>query len=72
MYYLRHQEAKLLKLAKNFKTVLVLGARQVGKSTLLSHCFPGHKHSTFDALTDDFGLKADPILFLTHFHHQLF
>ncbi len=56
-----------MRLAENFKTVLIVGARQVGKSTLLSHCFPEYKHITFDGLTDDFGAKADPTLFLNNF-----
>ena len=67
MYLKRHLEGKLMRLAENFKTVLIVGARQVGKSTLLSHCFPEYKHITFDGLTDDFGAKADPTLFLNNF-----
>lgn len=67
MYLKRHLESKLSRFAQNFKTVLVVGARQVGKSTLLSHCFPDYKHITFDGLTDDFGAKADPTLFLNNF-----
>lgn len=67
MYYKRNLEEKLQRLANNFKAVLVVGARQVGKSTLLSHCFPNYKHVTFDGLTDDFGAKADPTLFLNNF-----
>lgn len=67
MYYTRHLEEKLLKLATQFKVVLILGARQVGKSTLLGHCFPTLKHITFDALMDDHGAKADPTRFLNNF-----
>lgn len=67
MYLHRDQEDKLKRLAQHFKTVLVVGARQVGKSTLLSHCFPTLQHITFDGLTDDYGAKADPTLFLNNF-----
>jgi predicted AAA+ superfamily ATPase len=67
MYRQRLQEKKLCQLQKNFKTVLVVGARQVGKSTLLSHCFPNIKHITFDPLTDDFTARTDPVRFLNNF-----
>lgn len=67
MYLPRLQESKLKQLQKNFRTVLIVGARQVGKSTLLSHCFPSFKHITFDPLTDDFGAKEDPVRFLNNF-----
>lgn len=67
MYYKRLLEDKLARLARNFKTVLVVGARQVGKSTLLSHCFSQYKHITFDALADDYGAKLDPVRFLNNF-----
>jgi len=67
MYYSRHLEKKLIKLATQFKVVLLLGARQVGKSTLLGHCFPQLKHITFDPLVDDYGAKEDPVRFLNNF-----
>lgn len=67
MFVRRLLEEKLLRLAKDFKAVLIVGARQVGKSTLLAHCFPNIKHITFDALTDNLGVKADPLRFLNNF-----
>ena len=36
------------KAEKNFKAVLITGARQAGKSTLLKKLFPSRKHITFD------------------------
>ena len=36
------------KAEKNFKTVLITGARQAGKSTLLKKLFPSRKYITFD------------------------
>ena len=38
----------LQKAEKNFKVVLVTGARQTGKSTILKKMFPGRRYITFD------------------------
>lgn len=67
MYIPRLLQPKLKRLVKNFKIILVVGARQVGKSTLLTHCYPQLKHITFDAITDDYGVRNDPIRFLNNF-----
>ena len=61
MYRVRHLEEKLLKLAK---IVLILGARQVGKSTLLKRLYPEIPNITFDAYQDIYNVRADPDLFL--------
>lgn len=53
----RHVEAKLLSLARFSKVVMILGARQVGKSTLLKKVFPHIPHITFDAHQDLLTLK---------------
>lgn len=67
MYHVRHLENTIKSLAKHFKVVLVLGARQVGKSTILQHIFPDLKHIVFDAVTDQFLARTDPELFLQNF-----
>ena len=67
MYKKRHIEEKLLLLARNFKVVLILGARQVGKSTLLKNVFPHYKHITFDPVQDLYAARQDPDLFLNNF-----
>ena len=36
------------KAERTFKAVLITGARQTGKSTLLKHMFPEKKYVTFD------------------------
>ncbi|MBI2435321.1 MAG: AAA family ATPase, partial [Candidatus Hydrogenedentes bacterium] len=54
-------------MARHFKGVLVVGARQVGKSTLLAHLFPKVKRVTFDPLQDVLGARRDPDLFLDNF-----
>ena len=66
-YKTRHAEQKILQLAKNFKIILVLGARQVGKSTLLKHMLPDIKMFVFDPVQDLFGARQDPDLFLNNF-----
>lgn len=67
MYLKRHMESKLLNYAKNFKIVLVKGARQVGKSTLIKNCFPNLKTIVFDPVQDLYGARQDPDQFLANF-----
>ncbi len=68
MRYLdRHLEARLLRHARAFKIVLVAGARQVGKSTLLDHVFPDVRTVVFDAVQDLYGARSDPDQFLDTF-----
>lgn len=67
MWYDRHFQNKLQRLATNFKVVMLLGARQVGKSSLLAHLYPQLKHITFDPYNDQFGAKSDPDQFLKNF-----
>ena len=63
----RHRllETKLKKLAMHFPAIVITGARQVGKSTLLAHLF-GKKarHIVFDPITDELGARRDPEFFL--------
>jgi len=66
-YLERHLEQRLLRHAKAFKTVLVAGARQVGKSTLLGHVFPDIKQVVFDPVQDLYGARSDPDQFLDTF-----
>jgi len=64
MYKNRHIHAKVLSLAKISKVLLITGARQVGKSTLLENLFPGVELITFDPATDVKGARKDPDFFL--------
>jgi predicted AAA+ superfamily ATPase len=52
MYHHRLIEQKLKEIAKYNKIVLLVGARQVGKSTLLKHLFPHTKHFLFEPVQD--------------------
>jgi len=44
--------------------VVIVGARQVGKSTLLRHDYPDAAMVTFDPVQDIAGARRDPDLFL--------
>ncbi len=46
-YLTRRIEQQILESAKYFKAILLLGARQVGKSTLLAHLLPNIKTFVF-------------------------
>jgi predicted AAA+ superfamily ATPase len=73
MYYHRRlQERHLTELAQHFPVVLVTGARQVGKSTLVGHLFGARARSfVFDPVQDLFGARADPELFLNQYEPPL-
>jgi predicted AAA+ superfamily ATPase len=67
MYLERHLEAKLKSYVENFKIVLIKGARQVGKTTLIKNCFPKLKIIVFDPVQDLYGARQDPDQFLANF-----
>lgn len=58
-------EKRVKQCFKAFPCVVITGARQVGKSTLLDHLFGSKIRSfTFDPVQDTYGEKSDPDLFL--------
>ena len=63
-YITRQIEKRLLRLADHFPVIVVTGARQVGKTTLLRHLFSEADHVTFDPTVDVENARADPDLFL--------
>lgn len=64
-YHNRLLEQKLEAYYKAFPCVLLAGARQVGKSTLIKHLFRKQaKIFTFDPTQDLYGERSDPDLFL--------
>ena len=68
MYYPRHLEAVLREAVTQFPAVAVMGARQVGKSTLLQQLFSTeYTYLTFDDILLRTQAKADPALFLKNF-----
>ncbi|MAZ77878.1 MAG: GTP-binding protein [Legionellaceae bacterium] len=62
----RHRllEQKIVKFSKHFPVLMITGARQVGKSTLLKHCLSGAHHITFDPVLDVGNARQDPDLFV--------
>lgn len=67
MYHKRHIQQKLFEISQYFKVVLVKGARQAGKSTMLKRVFPNLKCIVFDPVQDLYGARSDPDLFLDNF-----
>jgi uncharacterized protein len=65
MYYQRLLEKKVLEYVNTFPVVVIAGARQVGKSTLLAHLFGDTcKSFVFDPVVDVANARTDPDLFL--------
>ncbi|MCD8077100.1 MAG: AAA family ATPase, partial [Lachnospiraceae bacterium] len=64
-YITRELERKFLKLNQFFKAVLVTGARQVGKTTMLKHLAEGSDRTyvTMDNTMARDLAKSDPVLF---------
>jgi uncharacterized protein len=74
MHYQRHISEKLLRSLKNNPIVLINGARQTGKSTLLEHIvtkdYPA-QYLTLDDHTTLFAASHDPFGFLNKYHEPL-
>lgn len=66
-YRTRHIEPKIKEYSQFFKIVLITGARQVGKSSILAHTFPNLQSIVFDPTMDRYGARQDPDLFLKNF-----
>lgn len=64
MYKQRALSKKIKQLAENFPSVVISGARQVGKSTLIRHLFPDYESVVFDPASDIGNARKDPDLFL--------
>jgi len=64
-YINRHAERKFAKMSNFFKAVMVTGARQVGKTTMLHHLAAGENRTyvTLDNLMARNLAKTDPVLF---------
>jgi len=66
-YVHRYLEEHVLFMARHFKVVLVVGPRQVGKSTLLANLFPHLPIVTFSPVHDVQDARKDPEFFLSRF-----
>ena len=63
-YIERALEKKLLEVIKNYKSVLITGSRQVGKSTLLKNIFPDYKYVSLDDLFLEQQAKENGSMFM--------
>jgi predicted AAA+ superfamily ATPase len=64
MYKNRAISPKVRQLVDHFPVVVITGARQVGKTTLINHLFPGFDKVVFDPVQDIENARAEPDLFL--------
>ena len=71
MYINRTLEKHIKQLSNQFKVILVTGARQVGKSTLLKHCDPERNYVTLDDYRARELALNDPELFLQRYKAPL-
>jgi len=72
-YRKRAIESTLASLCRHFPVVAVLGARQVGKSTLVKHLFGDeYRMVVFDPVQDVGQARAEPDLFLDNHPGKLF
>ncbi len=67
MYIKRAMESKFLRMSKFFKAVLVTGARQVGKTTMLKHLAKKHTYVTLDNADVLMLARNDPKLFFMRY-----
>jgi predicted AAA+ superfamily ATPase len=67
LYRSRLAERKIRNFSQWFKVIMVLGARQTGKTTLLRETFPDVPLLTFDPVQDLHGARQTPELFLDSF-----
>ena len=63
-YHSRNIEQEIKDSFEFSKAILVIGVRQVGKTTLLRHLFPDFRVITFDPVRDIMQARSSPDLFL--------
>ena len=71
MYIHRTLEKYINELSKQFKVLLIVGARQVGKSTILKHCGNNLGYVTFDDYRTREMAANEPELFLERYKAPL-
>ena len=67
MYKERSLEKQIIELSNKFKVLLITGARQVGKSTLLKHCDKNRNYVTLDDYKARKLAIKEPELFLQRY-----
>lgn len=71
MYKTRLLSQRLRRVAEHFPAVLIAGARQVGKSTLVRHVFPQADYVLLDSVLDAESARREPELFLANHPGQV-
>ncbi len=71
IYKKRLYESLIQHVTPLFKIIFLVGARQVGKSSLLNHLFPEIKSFVFDPIQDLYNVRKNPDLFLKDFGKPL-
>ena len=66
MHYQRELGSRLRSLAGHFPVVLLTGARQTGKTTLLRETFPDHHYLSLDLPSDAATAESSPDTFFGH------
>ena len=66
MFYPRVAKERLVRLAAHFPAVVVTGARQAGKTTLMRDTFPDHHYVSLDLPTTAAQAERNSDLFLAH------
>ena len=64
MYIKRAMEDVILRANQTFKAILITGARQTGKSTILQQMFPDRKMITFDDSYLESQARNNPDMFM--------
>lgn len=64
MYFPRGIEERLERLSRYFPAVVVSGARQTGKTTILRHCFPDYDYVSLDLPSKAEQAEVNPSAFL--------
>lgn len=71
MYIKRNIETKIIEASKQFASITIYGARQVGKSTLIEKVFPNFTYVTLDDIElRDYALR-DPKGFIKYYSYPL-
>ena len=71
IYFTRQIERHLLNLTKTFPCVVLTGARQAGKTTLLRHLFPDHSFVSLDLPSEAAQAETDPENFFRRYREPL-
>ncbi len=64
MYYEREIQEKIRSLSRQYPAIVLAGARQVGKTTVLKHCFPHYHFVSLDLPSLAEMAELDPRSFL--------